>query len=106
MSVVAVILTSIKIEKEVNLLKKGIQMNSLKNIEIAYYCDTNENQEVVNYLDTLITGCVKHVPNMLAVSIYEDMKYTFCENCESNIYSHYIEDSELLSYWSSWKVGK
>jgi len=72
-------------------------MNSVKNIEIAYYCDENENQEIVNYLDTLITGCVKHVPNQLAISIHEDMKYTFCENCESNIYSHYIEDN-IVAY--------
>jgi RNase P subunit RPR2 len=78
----------------------------VKDIEIAYYCDQNENQEIVNYLDTLITGCVKHIPNKLAISIHEDMKYTFCENCEQNIYSHYIEDNDLMSYWSSWKVGK
>ena len=82
MSVVAVILTSIKIEKEVNLLKKGIQMNSL------------------------INKVCKHTANVLAISIVNDMKYTFCENCEQNIYSHYIEDNDLMSYWSSWKVGK
>ena len=78
----------------------------VKNIEIANYCDENENQEIVNYLDTLITGCVKHVPNKLAISIHEDMKYTFCENCEQNITSHYREDEDFMSYWSSWKVGK
>jgi hypothetical protein len=50
MSVVAVILTSIKIEKEVNLLKKGIQ-NEFTAILMKI--------RVVNYLDTLITGCVK-----------------------------------------------
>jgi len=50
--------------------------------------------------------CAKHLPNKLAISLVNDIKYTFCENCEQNIYSHYIEDSELLSYWSSWKVGK
>ena len=82
MSVPSAILTSIKIEKEVNLLKKGIQMNSLKN------------------------KVCKHTANELAISIVNDMKYSFCEICEQNIYSHYIEDSELLSYWSSWKVGK
>ena len=41
-----------------------------------------------------------------ANSIVEDTKYTFCENCEENIYSHYIEDYDIMSYWSSWKVGK
>ena len=49
-------------------------MNSLKNIEIAYYCDTNENQEVVNYLDTLITGCVKHVPNMFMTNFCQVLR--------------------------------
>jgi hypothetical protein len=53
-----------------------------------------------------ITKCVKHTPNKNAISIVNDERFTFCELCEQNIYSHYIEDSELLSYWSSWKVGK
>ena len=57
-------------------------------------------------MNSLKNKVCKHTPNKNAISIVEDMKYTFCENCESNIYSHYIEDSELLSYWSSWKVGK
>ena len=57
-------------------------------------------------MTTLVKECVKHTPNKNAISIHGDMKYTFCENCESNIYSHYIEDSEIMSYWSSWKVGK
>ena len=46
------------------------------------------------------------IPNKNAISIVEDTKYTFCENCEENIYSHYIEDYDIMSYWSSWKVGK
>jgi RNase P subunit RPR2 len=53
-----------------------------------------------------IMKCVKHTPNKNAISIVEDTKYTFCENCEQNIYSHYIEDYDIMSYWSSWKVGK
>jgi len=57
-------------------------------------------------MNSLKNKVCKHTANVLAISIHEDMKYTFCENCEQNIYSHYIEDSELLSYWSSWKVGK
>ena len=57
-------------------------------------------------MTTLVKECVKHTPNKNAISIHEDIKYTFCENCEQNIYSHYIEDSEIMSYWSSWKVGK
>jgi RNase P subunit RPR2 len=57
-------------------------------------------------MNSLLNKVCKHTANVLAISIHEDMKYTFCENCEQNIYSHYIEDSELLSYWSTWKVGK
>ena len=57
-------------------------------------------------MTTLVKECAKHTPNKNAISIHEDIKYTFCENCEQNIYSHYIEDSEIMSYWSSWKVGK
>ncbi len=57
-------------------------------------------------MNSLQNKVCKHTANVLAISIVNDMKNTFCENCEQNIYSHYIEDSELLSYWSSWKVGK
>ena len=57
-------------------------------------------------MNSVINKVCKHTPNQIAISIHEDMKYTFCENCESNIYSHYIEDNDIMSYWSSWKVGK
>ena len=57
-------------------------------------------------MNSVINKVCKHTPNKNAISIVEDMKYTFCENCESNIYSHYIEDNDIMSYWSSWKVGK
>ena len=57
-------------------------------------------------MNSLKNKVCKHTPNKNAISIVEDTKYTFCENCEENIYSHYIEDNDLMSYWSSWKVGK
>jgi hypothetical protein len=57
-------------------------------------------------MNSLKNKVCKHTPNKNAISIVNDERFTFCENCEQNIYSHYIEDSELLSYWSSWKVGK
>ena len=47
-----------------------------------------------------------HKPNVQSISTIDDEQFTFCENCEQNIYSHYIEDNDLMSYWSSWKVGK
>lgn len=57
-------------------------------------------------MNSLKNKVCKHTANVLAISIVEDTKYTFCENCEENIYSHYIEDYDIMSYWSSWKVGK
>ena len=57
-------------------------------------------------MNSLKNKVCKHTPNKNAISIVNDMKYTFCENCEQNIYSHYIEDNDIMSYWSSWKVGK
>ena len=53
-----------------------------------------------------ILECVKHTPNQNAISIVNDERFTFCENCEQNITSHYREDSDFMSYWTSWKVGK
>lgn len=53
-----------------------------------------------------ILECVKHTPNQNAISIVNDERFTFCENCEQNITSHYREDNDFMSYWSSWKVGK
>jgi hypothetical protein len=49
--------------------------------------------------------CV-HTPNKNAISYVNDERFTFCENCEENITSHYREDSDFMSYWTSWKVGK
>ena len=57
-------------------------------------------------MNSLKNKVCKHTANVLAISIVNDMKYSFCEICEQNIYSHYIEDNDLMSYWSSWKVGK
>ena len=57
-------------------------------------------------MNSLKNKVCKHTPNKNAISIVEDTKYTFCENCEENIYSHYIEDYDIMSYWSSWNVGK
>lgn len=83
MSHPSVILTSIKIEKEVNLIKKGVLMNSLKT-----------------------KVCQEHTPNKIAKSFHNDTCYTFCEVCEQNIESFYIDfDSDRLSMWSEWKVS-
>jgi hypothetical protein len=57
-------------------------------------------------MTTLQKECAKHTPNKNAISIVNDERFTFCENCEQNITSHYREDSDFISYWTSWKVGK
>jgi len=56
-------------------------------------------------LEKTIT-CEKHVPNKSAKSFHNDTCYTFCESCEQNIESWYMDyDSDRLSGWSDWKVS-
>jgi hypothetical protein len=56
---------------------------------------------------TINDVCKKHTPNKIAQSFHNDVCYTFCEVCENNIESFYIEhDSDRLSMWSEWKVSK
>ena len=56
---------------------------------------------------TINDVCKKHTPNKIAQSFHNDVCYTFCEVCENNIESFYIEhDSDRLSMWSDWKVSK
>jgi hypothetical protein len=56
-------------------------------------------------LEKTIT-CEKHVPNKSAQSFHNDTCYTFCEVCENNIESWYMDyDSDRLSGWSDWKVS-
>lgn len=51
--------------------------------------------------------CVSHKPNKKAMSFHNDTCYTFCEECENNIESFYIDyDSDRLSMWSDWKVSQ
>jgi hypothetical protein len=55
---------------------------------------------------TINDVCKKHTPNKIAQSFHNDACYTFCEVCENNIESFYIEhDSDRLSMWSEWKVS-
>ena len=50
---------------------------------------------------TINKTCVSHVPNKSAISIVEDMRYTFCEECEQNIESWYNDtDDERLPMWT------
>jgi len=55
----------------------------------------------------LTKECVTHTPNKNAKSFHNDTCYTFCEMCEQNIESFYMDfDSDRLSGWSDWKVSK
>ena len=56
---------------------------------------------------TINEVCKKHTPNKSAISIVEDMKYTFCEVCENNIEAWYDDtDPERLPMWTNWTVSK
>jgi hypothetical protein len=55
---------------------------------------------------TINSVCKEHTPHMSAISIVEDMRYTFCEDCEQNIESWYDDtDYERLPMWRDWKVS-
>jgi hypothetical protein len=56
---------------------------------------------------TIIQVCKTHVPNNSAKSFHNDVCYTFCEECENNIESFYIDaESDRLGRWSNWSVSK
>jgi RNase P subunit RPR2 len=55
---------------------------------------------------TINKVCKYHTANKNAISIVEDMRYTFCEVCESNIESWYNDtDEDRVPHWTSWKVS-
>jgi len=57
-------------------------------------------------MTTLNQVCKTHTPNKSAISIVDDMRYTFCEDCEQNIESWYDDtDYERLPMWRDWKVS-
>lgn len=78
------IILGIKIEKEVNLLKKGSpNMTSLK------------------------IKCVEHKPMLSAISEIGDEQFTFCMECENNISRYYGDsDPERLPMWTDWYLTK
>ena len=78
------ILTSIKIEKEVNLIK-----------------------ERKSKMTSLNTMCKTHTPFVPAISEVGDDQFTFCTECENNIERWYNDtDPERLPMWTDWKVSK
>lgn len=58
-------------------------------------------------MTTTITQCATHTPNTKAISFWNDVAYTFCQECENNIESTWLDfDSDRLAIWSDWKVSK
>ena len=56
---------------------------------------------------TINAICVDHKPNKKAISFHNDEAFTFCEVCEQNIESYWLDyDNDRLSMWSDWKVSK
>ena len=53
------------------------------------------------------TKCKEHTPNVSAISDVNDSQFTFCENCENNIESFWLEfGGDRLDMWSEWSVSK
>lgn len=48
-----------------------------------------------------------HTPHMESISLVEDTRYTFCEVCENNIDSFYIDDDyDRLPFWTKWSITR
>ena len=48
-----------------------------------------------------------HTPHIESVSFHNDTRYTFCEVCENNIESWYIDDDyDRLPFWTKWNISK
>ena len=55
----------------------------------------------------LTIECVSHIPALSAVSYHNDTKFTFCQECEQNVESFYIDfGGDRLNQWSEWEVSK
>lgn len=57
-------------------------------------------------MTTLTTKHI-HTPHEESISYHNDTAYTFCEVCEQNIDSFYIDaEPDRLGRWSSWSVTR
>ena len=59
-------------------------------------------------MNTITITCeTYHTPHMESISIVDDTRYTFCEVCEQNIDSWYIDDDyDRLPFWTKWTITK
>ena len=47
-----------------------------------------------------------HTPLVSAISVVDEVAYTFCTDCEQNIERFYIDfDEDRLGRWSKWEVS-
>jgi hypothetical protein len=58
--------------------------------------------------NNITTTCAKaHTPHLESISLVNDTRYTFCEVCEQNIDSFYIDDDyDRLPFWTKWTITK
>jgi hypothetical protein len=58
-------------------------------------------------MNSTITQCVKHTPLESAISFHNDVRYTLCVECDSNIDSFWIDaEDDRLGRWSNWWLTK
>ena len=51
--------------------------------------------------------CKTHTPLESAISFHNDVAYTLCVECDTNIHSFYIDaESDRLGRWSEWACDK
>ena len=44
-----------------------------------------------------------HTPHMESISTVNETQFTFCEDCETNIFRYWLEfDGDRLDMWSDW----
>jgi len=56
---------------------------------------------------TTLTQKHIHTPHMESISTVNETEFTFCEECEDNIFRFWLEfDGDRLDMWSEWKGGK
>ena len=52
---------------------------------------------------TTLTQKHIHTQHMESISSVNDSQFTFCEDCESNIFRYWLEfDGDRLDMWSDW----
>ena len=54
---------------------------------------------------TTLLKTKEHNPMLSAISTVGDEQFTFCQDCEENIFRFWLEfDGDRLDMWSDWSV--